>query len=207
MPCDRARAGVPPTARVGTGRARATTSGNGGPAASCGRHGEPVARLDRIVTTPDTPLPTVPPLPRRILVAVDGSEPSLRAVAHAVALARAAGGSVQVLHAISPLGLRGLGSVLPPGALGEAIRQCEAMLRTDAETTLAPARRLCEAAGVTHTVVIEIEEPRDSIRNAAAGADLVVMGTRGLGALAGLALGSLSHRVPSLTSVPVLLVP
>jgi nucleotide-binding universal stress UspA family protein len=156
--------------------------------------------------------PKVAPLeepPRRILVAVDGSGPSLRATRLAVAWARLARGRVVLLHAVDP----GLMRLLPPeGALAGAARlgmrseEIERSLREDAEAQLEPCRRICEAAGIEHATRIEVEAPARAIAQAAEEADLVVMGSRGLGALSGVALGSLSHRVIAATRKPVLVV-
>ena len=54
--------------------------------------------------------PSCPQLPRRLLVAVDGSGPSVRAVEYAAALARATGAKVQLLLAIDTAALRPSGS-------------------------------------------------------------------------------------------------
>ena len=154
----------------------------------------------------------VPPaaeLPRRILVAVDGSGPSLRAAQMAAALARAAKGSVSLLHAIDPRLLRWLPTETAlAGAtrLGVRTEEIERTLREDADSQLERCRRVCEAAGVPVTTRVELEAPPRAIAQAAAEADLVVMGSRGLGALTGVALGSLSHRVIGETRKPVLVV-
>jgi nucleotide-binding universal stress UspA family protein len=79
-------------------------------------------------------------------------------------------------------------------------------LREDAEAQVERCRRVCEAAGVPVATRIELEAPARAIARAADDADLVVMGSRGLGALSGAALGSLSHRVIGATRKPVLVV-
>jgi len=153
-------------------------------------------------------LPPLPEAPKRILVAVDGSGPSLRATELAATLARLSGGRVTLLHAIDPRKLRWLSGVtsladaqlaLPPGSV-------EQDLRKDAETQLDRCRRLCEAAGVPVAWRIEVEPPLRAIVDAAAEADLIVMGSRGRGALSGAALGSLSHRVLGETRKSVVIV-
>jgi nucleotide-binding universal stress UspA family protein len=82
----------------------------------------------------------------------------------------------------------------------------ERALRAEGEAQLAHCRRLCEAVGVPVTTRVQLAAPARAIAEAAAEADLVVMGTRGLGALSGVALGSLSHRVIGETGKPVLFV-
>ncbi len=154
-------------------------------------------------------LPPLPELPKRIVVAVDGSGPSLRATEYAVALARATGGSITLVHAIDPSWLRWLpgGSALPGAErLGLKKDKLESGIREDAEAQLDRCRRVCEAGGVQVTWRIEVAAPVLAIAHAAAEADLIVMGSRGLGAVSGAAVGSLSHRLIAETRKPVLLV-
>lgn len=149
------------------------------------------------------PLPTPP---RRLLVAVDGSGPALRAVEHATMLARLSGGEVHLLYAIEPMGLRGLGEVLPAGRVGEVVREVERALRDDAEAQLRRPREICETAGVACTSQIVFRLPIEAILEAAQTADLVVIGSRGRGAVAGALFGSVSQRVIGGTRTPVLVV-
>jgi nucleotide-binding universal stress UspA family protein len=160
-----------------------------------------LARGDR---TEDAPV--LPALPRRIVVGVDGSGPSLRAVAWAAALARASGGEVRLVHAIEPLGLRGLGDALPSGRLGDVVREVEAALRADGEAQLRRPTAMCAAAGVRCTASVAFALPVAALAEAAADADLVVVGSRGLGAVAGVLFGSISHRVPGAVKTPILVV-
>jgi len=151
----------------------------------------------------------VPPPPRAIVVAVDGSGPSLRAVEFAAAIAKVTGGRLTLIHAIDPALIR----LLPldsafAGAtrLGLDIGKMEENLRKDALRQLERCGRICESAGVPYTSRVAMERPTRAIADAAEKADLVVMGSRGLGAFSGAVLGSLSHRVIGETSKPVLVV-
>ena len=153
--------------------------------------------------------PTPLPAPRAILVAVDGSGPSVRAVEMAVSIACATKGKVTLIHAIDPALFR----LLPlDSAFGGATRlgidpgKLEDDLRRDAVASLERCGRICETAGVKYTCRIEMKPPVRAIADAAEHADLIVMGSRGLGALSGAALGSLSHRVIGETRKPVLIV-
>lgn len=148
---------------------------------------------------------TEPPL-RRLLVPFDGSEPALRATAMACRLARVTGGSVHLVSAIEPQGLRGLGVALPAGAIGEAVRGIEQALRAGAEAELQRARDLCAAAGVPCTSEVVFDVPVRAIAAAADDADVIVMGSRGHGAVAGVMLGSVAQRLLGATSTPVLVV-
>lgn len=161
---------------------------------------------------PTPPAPAVhalPPAPRAIVVAVDGSGPSLRAVELAVSIAKVTGGRLTLIHAIDPALIR----LLPldsafAGAtrLGLDIGLMEETLRKDAVLQLERCGRICEGAGVEYIGRVVMEPPTRAIADAAEKADLVVMGSRGLGAFSGAALGSLSHRVIGETSKPVLVV-
>lgn len=144
----------------------------------------------------------LPELPQRILVAVDGSGPSLRATQLAATLARQNGATLVLFHAIDPALIRRL-----PGARSASdAAGLESALRAEAEEQLARCRRLCDGAGVPVTVRIELDAPARAVAAAAADADLVVMGSRGLGALSGQAVGSLSQRLLAETRTPLLVV-
>jgi len=143
--------------------------------------------------------------PKRYLVPFDGSEPALRAVTMAGVLAGATGGIVRVLTALEPLGLRGLGPLLS-GPLGEGVRAIEEELKSAASVDLERAHELCKAAGVPFVSEIVFDIPVRAIVTAAEHADLIVMGSRGRGAISGAVLGSVSHRVLGATATPVLVV-
>ncbi|RIL08217.1 MAG: hypothetical protein DCC71_00240 [Proteobacteria bacterium] len=151
----------------------------------------------------------LPAAPREIVVAVDGSGPSLRAVELATSIAKVTGGRLTLISAIDPTVIR----LLPldsafAGAtrLGLDIGKMEETLRKDAIAQLERCGRICEAAGVPHVGRVEMKPPTRAIADAAEKADLVVMGSRGLGAFSGAVLGSLSHRVIGETRKPVLVV-
>jgi len=151
----------------------------------------------------------LPEAPRKILVAVDGSGPSLRAVEMAASLAKVTGAHVTLLYAIDPSLIR----LLPlDSAFGGATRlgldigKMEETMRKDAVVQLEHCGRICEEAGVEYVGKVEMKPPMRAIADAAEKADLVVMGSRGLGAFAGAAIGSLSHRVIGATRKPVLVV-
>jgi nucleotide-binding universal stress UspA family protein len=153
------------------------------------------------------PLPKLPELPRRLLVAVDGSGPSLRAAEQAAALAAASGGTVQLLLAIDTAALRALG--MRPAARGRIetlADEVETAVREDAEAQLARYRRVCEQAGVSCTSRVEVKPALEAILDAESAVDLIVIGSRGRGALEAGSLGSLSQRVVTAARRPVLVV-
>jgi nucleotide-binding universal stress UspA family protein len=151
----------------------------------------------------------LPHAPREIVVAVDGSGPALRAVELAASLAKLTDGRLTLIHAIDPALIRllPLDSALADAArLGLDIGQLEETLRKDAVRQIDRDGRVCESAGVRFTSRVALDQPVRAIAEAAEKADLVVMGSRGLGAFSGAALGSLSHRVIGETHKPVLIV-
>jgi nucleotide-binding universal stress UspA family protein len=64
------------------------------------------------------------------------------------------------------------------------------------------------AATVPHTVEMREGEPAETIARRAEelGCDAIVMGSRGMGRIAGLVMGSVATKVVHLTSLPVTLV-
>jgi nucleotide-binding universal stress UspA family protein len=135
----------------------------------------------------------------RILVAVDHSEISDRAVVAARDLAVLSKGEVWVLH------LRERETVPKVGVL------VQDETTDDANTAVAAAVDMLAQAGVkAHGEVrntIFGYAAREIINDAEeVGADLIVMGSRGRGDLAGLLLGSTAHKVIHLSDRPVLVV-
>lgn len=137
----------------------------------------------------------------KILIATDGSEHSLHAAEHAIRLAREASGSEAVLLNVEPS---------PVDWQTRHIEQdvIVAHLRQRGVETCEPARKLFEDARIPCRVVVQLGEPAETIvREALAnGCDLIVMGTRGHGAIPGLALGSVALKVVHLSERPVTLV-
>lgn len=164
---------------------------------------------DRAGPEADVGLAELPAAPRHILVAVDGSGPSLRAVQMAARLASMSEGRVRLLQAVEagwmrPLSLAALGE----GAVGVGVSSEEVAdaLREDAEAQLERCKRICSQAGVPATGIVVFGPPLPALMQEAAAADLIVMGSRGLGALATAFVGSLSQRVIASARIPVLVV-
>lgn len=137
-----------------------------------------------------------------VLVPVDGSAAATRAVAWvAKILAGQPGARVHLVH-------------VQPAMDGWEVRSHLgrddiARLQQEASTpVLAPAAETVRAAGLaveTHSAAGEIAETIAD-RVTALGCDTVVMGTRGLGAIEGLLLGSTATKVIHLVDVPVTLI-
>ena len=138
----------------------------------------------------------------KILIAVDGSELSLDGVHHALALVR------QGLKASIVLA-----NVQEPATLYELVTsrdpdQIAAASLSAGEHLMAPACALLNAAGVTFETDIGVGDAAhmlvEMIENA--GADLVIIGATGQGALSSALLGSVSQEVAHASPVPVTIV-
>jgi nucleotide-binding universal stress UspA family protein len=138
----------------------------------------------------------------KVLVPVDGSDHSGRAVRFAARLVQDVSRLRVVLLNVQP-------APSDVDTLHMAQQAILDHLRARGDDTLAPARKILADAGVAHDAKVEIgAEPAVEIARVAreAGCGHIVMGTRGLGALAGLALGSVATKVVHLAEVPVTLV-
>ena len=138
----------------------------------------------------------------KALVPVDGSRTSERAVRHVIRL-RSSGVPIEPL----------LMNVQQTGNAWEVQRflKDEEIRKTrlaHAETCLRSAKRLLDRAGIAHETTVAFGDPAEEIAKHAkkGGFDLIVIGTHGRGAFAGLLMGSVAMKVLHLTNVPLTLV-
>ena len=137
--------------------------------------------------------------PPRYLVATDGSPAAREAVRQAVELARESGGILSILyvrHAPLPV----LGDPFYERTLSEELARGRAIV----EAAAATARK----AGVATEVDALEGNPARQIVDLALrrGVEMIVLGSRGRGAVAGTLLGSVSKAVVSSAGCPVLVV-
>lgn len=135
----------------------------------------------------------------RILLAVDGSEHALRAAKVAADLARCMKAELRIVVVYAPI----------PPYLGEPNLQRAINSRLDEAHTI--LQKAVETVGdipvEIHTELLEGDAAEAIIEVAKTrNSDLIVMGSRGLGRLAGLLLGSASQKVVSHAPCPVLIV-
>ena len=131
----------------------------------------------------------------RILLPVDGSEHSMHAVAHAVSLVRE-GGEIVVATVLPPI---------PNVIGGDARKEAEEAVKNDASLITQPVMDViakdniaCREKIVLHTSTAEgIIETAEDMK-----CDLIVMGSRGRSDIEGLLLGSVTHKVLTLATVP-----
>lgn len=138
-----------------------------------------------------------------ILVPVDFSEASIEGASRGLALARAFGAGVTLLHVID---IRYLS--LAPSYLGEAAPLHDQRLRQTAEERLDHLVASLDTAGVEVSRVIEFGIPGDVIldRMETGEADLAVMGSRGRTGFQRAVLGSQAEYVIRRAGIPVLVV-
>lgn len=138
----------------------------------------------------------------KILIAVDGSKAAGEAVRHAIHLAKALAETptLVLLHADVPLMRRVAAELGTEGTRAYHAGNHEYALK-GARTALRRARLAFEEKTVVDDAAPAI------IKAAKAGKfDLVVMGSHGRTALAGMFLGSVAQKVLSQSAVPVLIV-
>jgi nucleotide-binding universal stress UspA family protein len=135
----------------------------------------------------------------RIIVAVDGSENSLVALRWAVDLASAVHAEVVAVHALGLLEQLDVGEPVPSQPNREDIqRQFEVTWCEPLEQAGVACRRVLRD-GNPVTVLLDVAEEED--------ADLVVLGSRGLGGYPEALLGSTSTQVAQRSTRPVTIVP
>ena len=133
----------------------------------------------------------------RIVVAVDGSDCAARAVSVAGDLAEAFGGEVVVVHLAETIAAWTLAmEAETPEEAGDLADRAVRSLKD----------RGISARGEVHSTVRGAVAHRIVELAEAVGADLIVMGSRGLSDITGLLLGSVAHRVLHQARVPVLVV-
>ena len=142
----------------------------------------------------------------KLLIPVDGSANSERAVRYVVELAK----EICVLH----VDLLNVQPAVDAWEVKRFLREEEikAMQESMAEEATRAARAMLDEAGISYQLHHAVGEVAKTIvefvndSNKAAGCNQIVMGTRGMGSLQGLLLGSTSTKVLHLVNVPVTLV-
>jgi nucleotide-binding universal stress UspA family protein len=138
-----------------------------------------------------------------ILVAIDGSPDAERALGDAIDLAECANARLTIFAAVpAPPSL----TYATPGAA--ALAEIQERARAETESIVRAAlERIPSSVSATSIVTDEPVKPALTEQIAAGGHDLVVMGSRGRGAVKSVLLGSVSHHVLHHAGVPVLIVP
>lgn len=137
---------------------------------------------------------------KRILLAVDGSDHSLRAARMAGELSKSFGAVVDVLNVVPEARL-----AAPIAEYSDLesvfITQRDLLKSAGSEIIGRASSEVVEAGGSVDKTDVEIGSPARTITEYADAwdVDCIVMGRRGLGDIKGLLMGSVSHRVGQLS--------
>jgi nucleotide-binding universal stress UspA family protein len=133
----------------------------------------------------------------KLLLAVDQSEHSRKAIPAAVELARAGEGAIHVLH------VRELHYPVPPTVKGDSPEEAQQLVDGIVEEL--------KGAGVAAEGAVRPStggSPAGAVLEYAReiGAGMIVVGSHGHSALGGLLIGSVAHKLTQLSACPVLVV-
>ncbi len=138
----------------------------------------------------------------KIVVAVDFSDHARAALEMAVEIAKDRGSKIQMLHCyqIQPGGISPYGIALPSDYYSE-IRDAAARQLKEWRAEFVPAEIDVEELLSSESPSLAISQTAESF-----GADLIVMGTRGLSGIKHVMLGSTAERTVRIATCPVLTV-
>jgi nucleotide-binding universal stress UspA family protein len=150
-------------------------------------------------------------LPKKILLAYDGSENAKRALGRAIELSKGSDTELSIVIYVNLVGFETIASkklmALAPKKLMEEFRE---EVVQDAENLVAEASRLAKKAGVkdVRTFVLRDGDPADAILFAATkhAPDLIIVGRRGISGIERFLLGGVSSRVVNHAKCDVLVV-
>jgi nucleotide-binding universal stress UspA family protein len=137
---------------------------------------------------------------KAIVWSTDGSQSAERALPHVKELAKAEGATVTIVHVVERI--EGAGGVGPPRRADES----------EVQAKLQQVAAGLSEEGFNVSLIVRGDvgaRPAHEVVEAAreVDADLIVVGSRGLGAISGLLLGSVAHRLLHIAPCPVLVVP
>jgi nucleotide-binding universal stress UspA family protein len=139
----------------------------------------------------------------KILALVDGSESSSRAVRHVIATSALCKEEpeIHLLNVQMPVTPGNIGRHVSHGDLDDYYHD-------EGMRALAPARKLLDDAGIRHAFHIGVGEIGETVARYVKelSAQQIAMGTRGLGPVAGMLLGSVTAKVVQAVNVPIVLV-
>ena len=144
---------------------------------------------------------------KKILIAVDGSKHSLKCVQIGSEIAKAMDAKVMLYHVVKPYRLP---ESLRMFAKAEHMQTFDPeLLRKGAQYLLSGALTEARKAGLNDVEMETDEGPiaRSIVDRAKSfKADMIVIGSRGMGDIEGMLRGGVSHRVETLASCPVLVI-
>jgi nucleotide-binding universal stress UspA family protein len=142
---------------------------------------------------------------KKVVVGTDGSETATQAVRQAVELAKALGASMEIVSAYEPV---------PAQRLRQERRETPEELqwaispREDVEATLQQAAQIARDAGLEATTHPRQGDPADAVLDVAEerGADLIVVGNKGMTGAKRFLLGSVPNKVSHHAPCSVLII-
>jgi nucleotide-binding universal stress UspA family protein len=134
----------------------------------------------------------------RIVVGVDGSEDSKRALACAVHEARLRGAQLDLVYAV-PEPIMLADPVLIPSPPRDSLRE-------EGLAVIDEVLAAIDTGELETERIAAIGSPAGVLCQVAAGADMLVVGSRGLGGFRGLLLGSVTQQVVAHSPCPILVV-
>lgn len=140
---------------------------------------------------------------KKILVAVDGSKVSDKAMEHAVDMAKSMGAKIVAVHVVDERVI-----AIYAEAAGESVKEILQKFEHVAEKYLDYAKKIALKHGVPVETRILRGTPCAEITGEAGRikADLIIMGARGMHATTRKFIGSTAERCVRMSSVPILLV-
>lgn len=137
---------------------------------------------------------------KKILVAIDGSEHSKKAIREAVTLIE----NLKTACSLTILHVNQTVPIVDPAVSEEM--DIEQMISEEGRRILTLAEAHLAGANVEFASKSVIGDPATEISKSALDHDLIIMGSRGLGAISEIVLGSVSHKVIKQSKCPVLIV-
>ncbi len=140
----------------------------------------------------------------KILVASDGSKPSLHAVKYAIKLLQSlssSSNSITLVGVHDDVGLRNAKAFFGRAEVADYLHKLS-------QTELKSSRKVLDSSGVDYKMELRTGHIAEQIIDVAKKGrfDLIVLGAKGRNAIADLLLGSVAQRVLAVADMPVVLV-
>jgi len=138
---------------------------------------------------------------KKVVVPIDGSESALHALHVAVGRCRESGAALHLLNVQPEIGSGNVRMFVSK----DMVRSYQ---QEEADKALQAARKILEAEQVSFVPVLQVGHPFQCIADYAdpGSGDEIVMGSRGMGSVGNLMLGSVATKVVHAARVPVTLV-
>ena len=143
---------------------------------------------------------------KKIMVATDGSQTSIRTAELAVGLARLSGGSIIAIYVVDIYRLAHLPCYAAFPSLSSRLME---LMQREGELAISEVENMACDAGVPFSSIIAEGDPSQEIvkRSHKSGADLLVLGRIGRSDLEKILLGCVAEKVVRHSKIPVLIVP